>query len=56
MEILVCVKQVPDADVEVKLNAAGAPDVEKIAPVVNAFDGYALEMATDLKKQTVVWL
>ncbi|MEA4971850.1 MAG: electron transfer flavoprotein subunit beta/FixA family protein [Candidatus Metalachnospira sp.] len=50
MEILVCVKQVPDADVEVKLNAAGAPDVEKIAPVVNAFDGYALEMATRFKE------
>lgn len=50
MEILVCVKQVPDADVEVNLNAAGAPDVEKIAPVVNAFDGYALEMATRFKE------
>jgi len=50
MEILVCVKQVPDADVEVSLNASGAPDVEKIAPVVNAFDGYALEMATRFKE------
>lgn len=50
MEILVCVKQVPDADVEVSLNAAGAPDIEKIAPVINAFDGYALEMATRFKE------
>ena len=49
MEILVCVKQVPDADVEVKLNASGTPDIEKIAPVMNAFDGYALEMATRYK-------
>lgn len=50
MEILVCVKQVPDADVEVRLNASGAPDIEKIAPVINAFDGYALEMATRYKE------
>ena len=49
MEILVCVKQVPDADVEVKLNADGKPNVDSIAPVVNAFDGYALEMATRFK-------
>ena len=50
MKIVVCVKQVPDADVEVKLNASGAPDIEKIAPVINAFDGYALEMATRFKE------
>lgn len=50
MEILVCVKQVPDADVEVKLNASGAPDIAKIAPVINPFDGYALEMATRYKE------
>lgn len=50
MEILVCVKQVPDADVEVKLNADGKPNVDSIAPVVNAFDGYALEMATRFKE------
>ena len=53
MEILVCVKQVPDADVEVKLNASGAPDIEKIAPVINPFDGYALEMATRYNGGTV---
>ena len=41
MEILVCVKQVPDADVEVILNADGKPKVDSSAPVVNAFDGYA---------------
>ncbi len=50
MEILVCVKQVPDADVEVKLNASGVPDIEKIAPVINPFDGYALEMAARYKE------
>lgn len=50
MEILVCVKQVPDADVEVKLNASGAPDIEKIAPVINPFDAYALEMAARFKE------
>ena len=37
MEILVCVKQVPDADVEVKLNASGAPDIEKIHHAVGRF-------------------
>ena len=30
MEILVCVKQVPDADVEVKLNADGKPNVDRL--------------------------
>ena len=52
MEILVCVKQVPDADVEVKLNASGAPDIEKIAPVINPFDGYAPVSYTHLKRIT----
>ncbi len=51
MEILVCIKQVPDDSVEVSLNqATGQADVEKIAPIVNAFDGYALEMATRFKE------
>ena len=44
MEILVCVKQVPDADVEVKLNADGKPNVDSIAPVVNAFDRYGYKI------------
>ena len=50
MEILVCVKQVPDAEVEVKMNAQGQPDVASIAPVINPFDGYALEMAARYKE------
>lgn len=51
MEILVCIKQVPDDSVEVSLNqATGQADIEKIAPIVNAFDGYALEMATRFKE------
>lgn len=50
MEILVCVKQVPDDSVEVHLTKEGKPDIENITPVVNAFDTYALEMAARLKE------
>lgn len=51
MEILVCIKQVPDDSVDIKMNpATGAPAIEKVTPVVNAFDTYALEMATRLKE------
>ena len=50
MEILVCVKQVPDDSVEVHLTAEGKPDLANITPVVNAFDTYALEMAARLKE------
>lgn len=51
MEILVCVKQVPDDSVEINLNpATGAPAIEDVTPVVNAFDTYALEMAVRLKE------
>lgn len=45
MNILVCVKQVPDDFVKVGLNAEGVPAVEGIEKVVNAFDTYAVEMA-----------
>lgn len=51
MEILVCVKQVPDDSVEISINpATGKPALEGVAEVVNAFDSYALEMATRLKE------
>lgn len=50
MEILVCIKQVPDDSVEVHLTKEGTPDLENITPVVNAFDTYALEMAARLKE------
>ena len=50
MELLVCVKQVPDDSVAVSLDANGAPKTADIAPVVNAFDTYALEMATRCKE------
>ncbi len=45
MDILVCVKQVPDDNVEIHLdgNVPGTVNVEKVA---NAFDTYALELAT----------
>ncbi len=53
MEILVCIKQVPDDSVEIALNSEGtAPDLEGVTPVVNAFDTYALEMAVRLKEAT----
>ena len=51
MEILVCIKQVPDDSVEISMNpATNAPALEKVTPVVNAFDTYALEMAARLKE------
>ena len=50
MELLVCVKQVPDDSVSVKLGADGQPDIKEITPVVNAFDTYALEMAARFKE------
>lgn len=52
MNILVCIKQVPDDSVEVHLNSEGKPDLENITPVVNAFDTYALEMAARLKESS----
>ncbi len=50
MEILVCVKQVPDDSVNVGLDGEGKPAIGNITPVVNAFDTYALEMAARLKE------
>lgn len=45
MEILVCMKQVPDDSVEIKLDANGQPDFSKAEPQGNAFDTYAQELA-----------
>lgn len=51
MEILVCVKQVADDSVEITMNSStGKPNLEGVAEVINAFDTYALEMATRLKE------
>lgn len=51
MELLVCIKQVPDDSVSITLDAAsGAPKLSDVAPVVNAFDTYALEMAARFKE------
>lgn len=51
MEILVCIKQVADDSVEIAMNpTTGKPALEGVAEVVNAFDTYALEMATRLKE------
>lgn len=44
MNILVCAKQVPDDEAKIYL-ADGKPDTEKVSRIVNAFDGYAMEMA-----------
>jgi electron transfer flavoprotein beta subunit len=53
MEILVCIKQVPDDSVTVHLKAnTGEADLDGISPVVNAFDTYALEMAVRLKESS----
>ncbi len=45
MEILVCMKQVPDDSVEIHLDASGEPDLSQADPQGNAFDTYALELA-----------
>jgi len=45
MEILVCMKQVPDDSVEIRLDASGKPDLSQAEPQGNAFDTYALELA-----------
>ena len=45
MEILVCMKQVPDDSVEIRLGASGEPDLSRAEPQGNAFDTYALELA-----------
>lgn len=50
MELLVCIKQVPDDSVTVTLGADGTPKLGDITPVVNAFDTYALEMAARFKE------
>ena len=51
MEILVFIKQVPDDSVDIKLNpATGTPNLDGVTPVTNAFDTYALEMATRFKE------
>lgn len=53
MDILVCVKQVPDDSVEIKVKKeTNQPNFENVAMVVNAFDTYALEMATRLKEES----
>lgn len=44
MNIFVCAKQVPDDEAKIFL-ADGKPDTAKISKIVNAFDGYAMEMA-----------
>ena len=46
MDILVFVKQVPDDSVEIHLDGAGVPAVKDVEKVTNAFDTYALELAT----------
>lgn len=50
MEILVCIKQVPDDAAEIRLAPDGTPKLDGVAQVVNAFDTYSLEMATRLKE------
>lgn len=45
MNILVCVKQVPDDYTEIRLGADGRPATAGVEIVNNAFDTYALELA-----------
>lgn len=51
MEILVCVKQVPDDSVEIYLDSTGKkPNLSDVTMTANAFDTYALEMAVRFKE------
>lgn len=50
MNILVCVKQVPDDYVEIRLDGAGKPATAGVEIVNNAFDTYALELAARYKE------
>lgn len=50
MNILVCIKQVPDDTVEINVKD-GHANLEGVETVVNAFDTYALEMAVRLKEE-----
>lgn len=50
MELLICIKQVPDDSVKVLLDTNGEPALDEITRVVNSFDTYALEMAARLKE------
>ena len=45
MNILVCVKQVPDDYAEIRLGGDGKPATAGAGTVNNAFDTYALELA-----------
>ncbi len=44
MNIFVCTKQVPDDEAKIGLKD-GKPDTENVGKIINAFDGYATEMA-----------
>lgn len=51
MDILVCIKQVPDDSIEITFDAGkNAINFNDATDVVNAFDTYALEMATRHKE------
>ncbi|MDR3258597.1 MAG: electron transfer flavoprotein subunit beta/FixA family protein [Fusobacteriaceae bacterium] len=51
MEILICIKQVPDDSIEVKVDkVTNLPIIDAIDKTVNAFDTYALEMAARFKE------
>ena len=50
MNILVCIKEVPDDSVSVSVSNDRAV-TEDITPIVNAFDTYSLEMAVRLKEK-----
>jgi len=51
MNILVCVKTVPDDHVRIALGEDGTPELKGVASIVNAFDTYAVEMAVRFTEQ-----
>lgn len=50
MNILVCVKQVPDDYAEIRLGGDGKPATAGVETVNNAFDTYALELAVRFRE------
>ncbi|MBI2955270.1 MAG: electron transfer flavoprotein subunit beta/FixA family protein [Chloroflexi bacterium] len=51
MNIVVCLKQVPDTTAEKKLNAEFRLDRASVEKIINPFDEYAIEEALKLKEQ-----
>ncbi len=50
MNIFVCIKQVPDTETRIKVNADGSLDLSTAKWIVNPYDEYAIEEAVKIKE------